>query len=140
MENLIKAVRESGGSKANYEELELVVRSIERLDEKLAELNRPPVCGQIRREYEFGAVISVARKLGVYLWIVRGAVRNAVSAQQRRETRRGGSAHGGIDPGHAVRRKIMSGSPASARIETPTQEKANAALRLTLRSRKRENF
>ena len=42
-ENLIKAVRESGGSKAIYEELELVVRSIERLDEKLTELNRPPV-------------------------------------------------------------------------------------------------
>ena len=39
-DNLVKAVRESGGSKTLYEELELVVRSIERIDEKLAELNR----------------------------------------------------------------------------------------------------
>jgi DNA invertase Pin-like site-specific DNA recombinase len=42
-ENLVKAVRESGGLKALYEELELVVRSIERIDEKLAGLNRPPL-------------------------------------------------------------------------------------------------
>jgi len=34
---------ESGGLKALYEELELVVRSIERIDEKLTELNRPPL-------------------------------------------------------------------------------------------------
>lgn len=40
-DNLVKAVRESGGSKALYGELELVVRSIERIDEKLAELSRP---------------------------------------------------------------------------------------------------
>lgn len=40
-ENLVKAVRESGGMKALYEELELVARSIERIDESLAELNRP---------------------------------------------------------------------------------------------------
>ncbi len=40
-DNLIKAVRESGGLKSLYEELELVARSIERIDEKLAELNRP---------------------------------------------------------------------------------------------------
>jgi site-specific DNA recombinase len=42
-ENLVKAVRESGGMKTLYEELELVARSIERIDEKLAELNRPPL-------------------------------------------------------------------------------------------------
>jgi len=42
-ENLVKAVRESGGLKAIFEELELVIRTIERIDEKLAELNRPPV-------------------------------------------------------------------------------------------------
>ncbi|MEG9438413.1 hypothetical protein JAO29_19895 [Edaphobacter sp. HDX4] len=42
-ENLVKAVRESGGSRALYEDLELVERSIERIDEKLAELNRPPL-------------------------------------------------------------------------------------------------
>lgn len=34
---------ESGALKALYEELELVVRTIERIDEKLAGLNRPPL-------------------------------------------------------------------------------------------------
>lgn len=42
-DNLVKAVRESGGQKYLYEELELVKRSLERIDEKLAELNRPPL-------------------------------------------------------------------------------------------------
>lgn len=42
-ENLVKAVRESGGMKALYEELELVTRSLERIDEKLVELNCPPM-------------------------------------------------------------------------------------------------
>jgi site-specific DNA recombinase len=42
-ENLVRAVRESGGSKSLYEDLETVVRSIERIDEKLAGLNRPPL-------------------------------------------------------------------------------------------------
>lgn len=41
-DNLVKAVRETGGMKTLYEELELVARSIERIDEKLAKLKLPP--------------------------------------------------------------------------------------------------